>query len=53
MPILDLNSGWICNAVEKNLKPLSVPGPSFRFAVKPFEIATIRVQGTTALNLPE
>jgi len=32
---------------------LSVSGHSFQFPVKPFEIVTIRVQGTTALKLPE
>lgn len=50
VPILNLDSGWICNAVEKNQKPLSVSGHSFQFPVKPFEIVTVRVKGTTALK---
>jgi alpha-mannosidase len=53
VPILNLQSGWICNAMEKNQQPLTVSGHSFQFPVKPFEIVTIRVQGTTALKLPE
>jgi hypothetical protein len=53
MPILYLQSGWICNAMEKNQQPLAVSGHSLQFPVKPFEIVTIRVQGTSALRLPE
>ena len=53
MPILDLQNGWICNAMEKNRPPLAVAGHNLQFPVKPFEIVTIRVQGTTALKLPE
>jgi alpha-mannosidase len=50
VPILDLQSGWICNAMEKNQQPLTVSGHSFEFPVKPFEIVTIRVEGTSALK---
>jgi hypothetical protein len=49
-PILDLQSGWICNAMEKNQQPLAVSGHNLQFTVKPFEIVTIRVQGTSALR---
>jgi hypothetical protein len=53
VPILDLQSGWICNAMEKNQQPLTVSGHRLEFSIKPFEIVTIRVQGTTSLKLPE
>jgi hypothetical protein len=49
-PILNLESGWICNAVEENHQPLSVSPHGFSFAVKPFEIVTVRLQGTSALK---
>jgi hypothetical protein len=51
VPILNLQSGWICNAMEKNQQPLAVSGHSLQFPVKPFGIVTIRVQGSTALKL--
>jgi alpha-mannosidase len=50
MPILDLQSGWICNAMEMNQQPLAVSGHNLQFPVKPFEIVTIRIQGTSALR---
>jgi hypothetical protein len=53
IPILDLQSGWTCNAMEKNQQPITVSGHSLQFPVKPFEIVTIRVQGTSALRLAE
>jgi hypothetical protein len=53
VPILNLQSGWICNAMEKNQRLLTVSGHRLEFEIKPFEIVTIRVQGTTALKLPE
>jgi alpha-mannosidase len=53
VPTLNLQSGWVCNAMEKNQQPLAVSGRSLQFPVKPFEIVTIRVQGTPALKLPQ
>jgi len=50
VPILSLEHAWICNAMEKNLQPLAVSPHSFQFPVKPFEIVTIRIQGTSALT---
>jgi alpha-mannosidase len=47
VPILNLQSGWMCNAMEKNQQPLAISGHTLQFSVKPFEIVTIRVQGTT------
>ena len=51
-PILNLQNAWICNAMEKNQQPLNVSGHHLEFSIKPFEIVTIRVQGTTAVKLP-
>jgi hypothetical protein len=39
--------------MEKNQEPLTVSGHSVEFTIKPFEIATIRIQGTSALKLLE
>ncbi len=51
-PILNLQNAWICNAMEKNQQPLNVSPHHLEFSIKPFEIVTIRVQGTTAVKLP-
>jgi hypothetical protein len=53
VPILNLQSAWICNAMEKNQQPVTVSGHRLEFSIKPFEIVTIRVQGTTDLRLRE
>jgi hypothetical protein len=53
VPIVNLQNAWLCNAMEKNQQLLAVSGHSFQFPVKPFEIVTVRVQGTSALRLPE
>jgi alpha-mannosidase len=53
VPILNLQSGWICNAMEKNQQPIAISGHTLQFPVKPFEIVTIRVQGSSALRMPE
>jgi hypothetical protein len=39
--------------MEKNQQPLNISGHRVEFSIKPFEIVTIRVQGTTSLKLPE
>jgi hypothetical protein len=52
-PIINLKNAWICNAMEKNQQPITVSGHRLEFPVKPFEIVTLRVQGTAALKLPE
>jgi hypothetical protein len=53
VPILHFQGGWICNAMEKNQHPLTVSGHHFEFEIKPYQIVTIRVLGTTDLKLPE
>jgi alpha-mannosidase len=50
VPILNIQNGWICNAMEKNQQPLAVSGHRLEFPIKPFEIVTVRVQGTSALR---
>ena len=52
-PILNLRSAWICNAVEKNERPITISGHSLQVPVKPFGIVTLRLQGTTAMELPK
>jgi hypothetical protein len=41
----------MCNAMEKNQRPLAVSGHDFQFPVKPLEIVTIGIGGTSALRL--
>jgi alpha-mannosidase len=51
--ILNLQSAWVCNAMEKNQQPLTVSAHRLEFSIKPFEIVTLRVQGSSGLKLPE
>jgi alpha-mannosidase len=44
-PIVDLQSAWICNAVEECKDPLPVSQHVFTFDIKPFQILTLRIQG--------
>ena len=45
IPIVDLQSAWTCNAVEKCQDSLPVSSHSFSFDIKPFQIVTLRIQG--------
>jgi hypothetical protein len=49
-PILNLESGWLANAMEKNQQPLAVSAHGFQFPIKPFQIVTIRLEGNSALK---
>ena len=53
VPILNLQNAWVCNAMENNQQPINVSGHRLEFSIKPFEIVTIRVQGTSDVKLPE
>jgi hypothetical protein len=53
VPILNLQKAWICNAMEENQRPLTVSGHRIEFSIKPFEIVTLRVQGSSNKQLPE
>jgi len=50
IPIVNLGSAWVCNAVEKCEQPLPVSSHSVDFAIKPFQIVTIRIQGRSAVQ---
>jgi len=45
-PILSVERGWLCNSVEENQRPLTVSSRGFSFNAKPFEIITVRLEGT-------
>ncbi len=45
-PLLTLERGWLCNSVEANRRPIAVSAQTFHFDVKPFEIVTVRLEGT-------
>jgi hypothetical protein len=44
--ILDIQSAWQCNAMEEKQQPLAVADKGVKFDVKPYEIVTLRMQGT-------
>jgi alpha-mannosidase len=49
-PLLKFDAAWMCNAVEENQHPISASPQGFGFDIKPFQILTVRVQGTPALR---
>jgi alpha-mannosidase len=49
-PLLDVKSAWMNDALERKQGPLSVSPHGFRFSVKPFQIVTVRLQGTASLK---
>jgi alpha-mannosidase len=53
IPILNLRSAYLCDAMERNQQPIPVSEHSLEIPVKPFEIVTLRLQGTTAVELPK
>jgi hypothetical protein len=44
IPSIQIQAANMCNAVEQNEQPLSASAQDFTFSVKPFQIATVRVQ---------
>jgi alpha-mannosidase len=50
VPVVDLQAAWTCNAVEKCKDPLSVTQHDFTFAIKPFQIVTLRIQAKQPLQ---
>jgi len=44
IPLLQIQSAWMCNAVEQNEQPLSTSAHEITFSVKPFQIATVRIE---------
>lgn len=49
-PLLAVQGAWLCNAVEEKQHPLDVSPQGFTFMVKPFEIVTVRLQGSPAIQ---
>jgi len=45
IPILQVQSAWLCNAMEENQHSLETTAHGLAFAVKPFQIVTVRVEG--------
>jgi alpha-mannosidase len=50
IPLLDVNAASMADALERNLRPLESSSHGFRFSVKPFQIVTVRVEGTPAIK---
>ena len=53
IPILNLRSAYLCDAMERNQQPIPVSEHGLEIPVKPFGILTVRLQGTTAVELPK
>ena len=52
-PLLDLQSAWLCNAMEHNEQSLTITAPhSVTFEAKPHQIVTVRIEGTGTLAPP-
>jgi alpha-mannosidase len=45
-PRLDVKSAWSSDALERKQGALETSGHGFHFAVKPFQIVTVRLEGT-------
>lgn len=48
--LLKVQNAWLCNSVEEKQRPLEVSPQGFAFPVKPFEIVTVRLEGSPALK---
>jgi hypothetical protein len=49
-PLLGVQAAWRADALERNQEPLAASPHGFRFSVKPFQIVTVRVEGTSAIK---
>ncbi|MCL5005093.1 MAG: polysaccharide lyase family protein [Acidobacteria bacterium] len=49
IPLLRAEAAWNCNAMEQKGESLATSEHGFSFAVKPFQIITVRVTGTSVL----
>ena len=49
-PLINAESAWLSDAMERKQGPLSVSPHSFRFSVKPFQIVTVRLEGAASLR---
>jgi alpha-mannosidase len=49
-PLLNVQGAWMADALERNQGPLATSPHGLRFSVKPFQIVTVRVEGTSAIK---
>lgn len=49
-PLLNVKAAWMADALERDQNSLTTSPHGFRFAVKPFQIVTVRVQGASAIE---
>ena len=49
-PLLNVESAWMSDALERKQGPLSVSSHGFRFSVKPFQIVTVRLERAAGLK---
>jgi hypothetical protein len=49
-PLLNVESAWTSDALERKQGPLSVSSHGFSFSVKPFQIITVRLEGAAGLK---
>ncbi len=49
-PLLNVQSAWRADAMERNKDALTTSPHGFHFSVKPFQIFTVRVEGTSAIK---
>jgi hypothetical protein len=50
LPIFEVKSAWLNDALERKQGPLAVTSHGFRFSVKPFQIVTVRLEATANLK---
>ena len=50
IPILKVKQAWLCNAVEQNQEALTTSMHGLTFPVQPFQIVTVRVEGTSTVH---
>jgi hypothetical protein len=50
IPLLEVKSAWRCDALERKQGPLQISSHGFGFAVKPFQIVTVRLEGVASLK---
>jgi alpha-mannosidase len=48
IPWLSIEHAWLCNAVEENEGAVEPSAHSLQFPVRPFQIITVRIEGTSA-----
>jgi alpha-mannosidase len=49
-PILNVESAWMSDALERKQGHLSISSHGFRFSVKPFQIVTVRLEAAANLK---